>query len=301
MKEHDQRFKTLLREFFLAFLVLFFPARAARLDLSSVRWHDTEFIPDPPHGELLTVDLLAEVRCRTGPGEKASPDAVRLFHLEVESRDAVAQFRPRMYGYYNPIRSRHRKPLIPIAVYLRVGLRGVGEDTYVETVDGLDVNTFRFLYVGLPGRDAEQYLVGDNWLGVALSALMGAARDRKAVICAEALRRIVVECPESPYRKHLLFECVEAYSDLDEEQRQTYRQLLESERYREVKVVTSTSFEKGVAHGLRQAILWQLELRFGPLHPAAQKRLDEWPAERLHDLFVAAVTAPSLKDLGLEE
>lgn len=38
--DHDQRFKTLIREFFNDFLLLFFADWAARLDLSSVEWLD---------------------------------------------------------------------------------------------------------------------------------------------------------------------------------------------------------------------------------------------------------------------
>jgi hypothetical protein len=254
MKEHDQRFKTLLREFFIQFLLLFFPLRAARFDLTAIHWHETELILDPPQGDVLTVDLLAELR-RRPDAVGGSPDhATTLFHLEVESRDAVAQFPQRMKDYHHPIRVRHNKPVLPIALYLRVGRDGIGEETHIEHADGLAVNTFRYLYVGLPALDAERYVAGDNWLGVALSVLMRASRERKPPICAEALRRIVVESGETPYRKHLLFECVEAYSDLDDEQREAFRQLLASERYREVQMVTLTSFERGYEKGVEKGI-----------------------------------------------
>lgn len=301
MKEHDQRFKTLLREFFPHLLALFFPQCAAGVDLATVRWHDKELIHDPPRGEVLAVDLLAEVRCRPAPDGAPPPHPETLYHLEVESRDAVAQFPERMYKYHGPIRARHGKPVVPIAVYLRVGLEGIGEGTYVESVVGLNVLTFRYLYVGLPALDAEQYLRGDNWLGVALAALMRADRERKPAIRAEALWRIVIECRENEYRKQLLIECVQAYANLDAEQRREFQRLLESERYREVTMVALTWKEEGIELGLRQAVQVQLEHRFGALEPPVRERLQQLPITRVRELLLEILTAPSLKALGLED
>ena len=50
MADHDQRFKTLLREFFAEFVGLFFPDWAGRFDFGRVGWLDKEVFPDPPAG-----------------------------------------------------------------------------------------------------------------------------------------------------------------------------------------------------------------------------------------------------------
>jgi hypothetical protein len=71
----------------------------------------------------------------------------------------------------------------------------------------------------------------------------------------------------------------------------------------------TTTFEKGVqkgrkegeTEGQRRSARLQLEKRFGPLSPAVQQRLNEWPAERLDELLLALLDAPSLKALGLED
>lgn len=299
MKAHDQRFKTLLREFFIQFLTLFFPKRAANLDLASLQWLDKELLPDPPEGEVLEVDLLVRVPRRPPKGKPPSEELVSLVHVEVESRDAIKQFRRRMYDYYHPLSRRHGKPVLPIAVYLRVGLEGIGMDTYEEYYEELRLLKFEYPYVGLPALDAEQYVAGDNWLGVALAVLMKARRDRKAWVRGEALRRILVECPENEYRKLLLCECVEAYTELDPKQQRAYEQLLKTEPYREVVPMMQTTFEKGIVKGQRGTLRLQLERRFGPLPPAVQKRLEEWPAERLEELTIAVLDAPSLQALGL--
>ena len=67
----------------------------------------------------------------------------------------------------------------------------------------------------------------------------------------------------------------------------------------------TTFFEKGVQKGMeegqRQPARLQREKKFGPLSPAVRQRLEDWPAERLQDLLLALLDAPSLQALGLEE
>lgn len=48
--DHDQRFKALIREFFADFLQLFFADWAAKFDLSTIEWLETESLPNPPEG-----------------------------------------------------------------------------------------------------------------------------------------------------------------------------------------------------------------------------------------------------------
>jgi hypothetical protein len=92
MSGHDQRFKVLLKEFFPEFLTLFFPERAARFDFNSINWLDKELFADPPQGDLLEVDLVAQLVLR----DKTSglpAEAVALVHVEIESRDSVEALR----------------------------------------------------------------------------------------------------------------------------------------------------------------------------------------------------------------
>jgi hypothetical protein len=48
MTDHDQRFKTLLHEFFAEFVDLFFHDWAERFDFTGLTWLDQEVFPDPP-------------------------------------------------------------------------------------------------------------------------------------------------------------------------------------------------------------------------------------------------------------
>src|SRR5690349_13980448 len=104
--DHDQRFKTLLREFFAEFFRLFFPDWAARFDFAGVEWLDKEVFADPPQGERTYLDLVARLPTRQAvpaqrPGQEDS--WIALVHVEIEYRDAVAALRPRMLDYYHTL------------------------------------------------------------------------------------------------------------------------------------------------------------------------------------------------------
>jgi hypothetical protein len=173
--DHDQRFKALIRLFFRDFLRLFFADWAAKVDLDSIEWLETEALPNPPEGSRHQLDLVARIRTTERVSNLQGEEAntwILLIHVEIEARDQTTRVKPRLPVYYLHLRQTHQLPVLPIVLYLKVGLEGVGVDVYQETVGSLDALTFKYLYVGLPGLNAVEYVEGENWLGVALSALM---------------------------------------------------------------------------------------------------------------------------------
>ena len=186
MEDHDQRFKSLLKAFFAEFFQTFFPRWADRFDFSRVDWLEQEVFTDPPRGERRSLDLVARLPLRPGvppPAAGAGEAAdcwLTLIHVEIESRDTAAPLRPRMFAYYEQLRRRHGLPVLPIALYLRVGLDGIGWDVYEETYWDHRLLYFTYAYVGLPGLEGEQYVAGESLLGVALTALMRVPAARRA-------------------------------------------------------------------------------------------------------------------------
>jgi len=272
--DHDQRFKELLREFFGDFLNLFFARFARRFDLSSVEWLDKELFDDPPDGAKHVVDLVAKVRA-TEPIEPTSADPtawLALVHVEIESPDRTTLLKPRLPGYYFRLRARHGLPVLPIVLYLKVGLEGVGEDTVEERFWEHETLRFRYLYVGLPGLNAEDYVGGDNWLGVALSALMRMPPGRAAELGAEALRRIG-GAPVTDKQRLYLGDCVEAYLNLPPEENARFRAILEANAEDKLMPRNKTSFDYGLEEGMEKgqlnsfrAMLSELlEAKFGPV------------------------------------
>ncbi len=225
-------------------------------------------------------------------------DLVALVHLELESRASALAFRPRMFEYYIQLRRNTGLPVLPIALFLRVGLDGIGWDAYEEHFWERRVVRFEYAYVGLPALDGESYATGENLLGVALSALMRLPTDRRAELYAEGLKRIAGS-GENDYRRFLLAECLEAYADLDESQKERLQALLHAETYQEVEPLMKTTYERGIEQGERRAALRQLEAKFGPLSPEIKQQVEALSPEALARLQIDLLKAQALEELRL--
>jgi hypothetical protein len=299
--DHDQRLKVLLKEFFEAFFLCFFPTWAARFEFVDIDWLDKELFLAPPQGEKRQLDLVARLRLRPGapPPRPGVTDLVALVHVELESRASTLAFRPRMFEYYVQLRRDTGLPVLPIALFLRVGLDGIGWDTYEELFWEQQVLRFDYAYVGLPALDGQTYATGENLLGVALSTLMRLPEDRRAELYAEGLKRIA-RSGENDFRRFLLAECLEAYAELNESQKQQLQTLLETEPYQEIEPLMKTTYERGIEQGEWRLTLRQLEAKFGPLSAEVKQQLEALPPEALAQLQIDLLRAQSLEDLLLE-
>jgi hypothetical protein len=316
--DHDQRLKVLLKEFFEQFFLAFFLPWAVRFEFTAVDWLDKELFLAPPQGEKRQLDLVARLHLRPGapPPREGVSDLVALVHVELESRASTVAFRPRMFEYYVQPRRDTGLPVLPIGVFLRVGLDGIGWDAYEEYFWEQRILRFDYAYVGLPALNGEDYATGENLLGVALSALMRLPADRRAELHAEGLQRIA-RSGENDFRRYLLAECLEAYGQLDEAERQRLQALLTTEQYQEVQTLMITTYERGIEQGIKQGIeqgvvrgilegerrsaLRQLEAKFGPLSPEVRKRVEALPPEGLAQLQLDLLKTQSLQELRLAD
>jgi hypothetical protein len=137
-------------------------------------------------------------------------------------------------------------------------------------------------------------------LGKALSALMRWPRKKRPVAALEAMDQIR-KSKETPARKRLLCECVQAYAPLEDEQRIEVDSLLDKPKWAGVKAMFKTWSEEGEEKGRRETLLEQLEVKFAPLSETVRRRLTAWPAEKLPELGRALLKAQSLRELGLED
>ncbi|HYT88491.1 MAG TPA: hypothetical protein VEL76_07265 [Gemmataceae bacterium] len=125
-EDHDQRLKVLLKEFFEQFFLCFFPVWAARFDFSFIDWLDKEVFLGPPQGEKRQLDLVARLRLKAAapPPQAGMTELVALVHVEIETRKSSTALQPRMFEYYVQLRRDLGLPVLPIGLFLRVGLEG---------------------------------------------------------------------------------------------------------------------------------------------------------------------------------
>jgi Domain of unknown function (DUF4351) len=152
--------------------------------------------------------------------------------------------------------------------------------------------------------DGEQYATGENLLGVALSALMGLPADRRAELYAAGLKRIAGS-GENDYRRFLLAECLEAYAELVESQKERLQALLQTEAYQEVEPLMKTTYERGIERGIeqgeRRSALRQMEAKFGPLSVKIKQQVEALAPEALAQLQLDLLKAQALEELRLRD
>ena len=304
MVDHDQRFKIILKVFLREFFQLFFIDWYDRFDFSLVEWLEQELHLDPPQGSKGSIDLLARIGIRAfdPPLPNHPRQQIVLIHVEVESRDSVEQFRQRMYEYYKTLCEKYPDlDILPIAIYMRVGLEGRGIDVYERRFWERTPLRFEYDYVGLPALPSEEYLHGTNVLGIAWSALMRAAKERRAQLAAEAIDRIVAS-EETEWRKWLLVECVQAYAPLDDSQRLELVDLLKEPQREGVTKMVLTWSEEAALKAIQRAVLLMIQEKFhvSPTDELKQ-RVKSLSDEQLDQVFLDLVGPKTLKEMGLED
>lgn len=300
MADHDQRMKGAVQQFLPEFVALAVPEWGGRFDLSAPAWLPQEVFLDPPQGERRLLDLVARVPVTRAIGTFREA----LLHVEIEAGESLTELRRRMPRYRAGLRSRYELPILSLALYLEVGLEGVGWDESVEVIWDEPMERTRWRYVGLPRLDAMQHVQGDNLLAVALSGLMRVEDDQRARLKALAMERLG-QANLTQKRLHTLLEIVEAYSPLHGPHLSDYNHLLLTEGFQMARQLAQTSFEKGrekgVIDGERQYTRELLEARFGPLSEAVRARLEAWPADRLRELGLGLLQGKTLVEIGLED
>ena len=307
MDDHDQRIKELLQEFLPEFMELFFPRWIGRFVFSKAEWLKQDAFLDPPEGERRQIDLLAKMPTTVPPGDRAK-ECLLLIHIEVESAESATRLRNRMPQYYAYLRRHYGLPVLPIGLFLYVGLGGIGKEVYEETVWGETLLQFTYFTIGLPALDGLAYHRGPNLLGVALSALMKLPAADRARFLAEGLERFQVS-GENELRKYLLAECYDHYLPVNETEREDARRLM-AERFTEGKTIMNgleLRERRGELRGelrgrlqeKREMVAKLLRKKFISLPDSIVAEINALPAERLDEIALASYDVNSLADLGL--
>ena len=309
--DHDQRFKALIQEFFPEFMQLFLPQMASQFDFDTTEWLDKEILPDPPEGERHVLDLVARLRTienLTSRTTAAAEEWLAMVHVEIESEDRTTLLKPRLPRYYHHLRDKHRLPVLPIVLYLSVGMDGIGEDEVVEYFGAMPVMRFRYLYIGLKSLDALEYARGSNMIGVALSALMKAERDQWPMLGADALLRIA-DAPVNDHQRFLLSDCLQAYLTLDEAGQELYERITKAEPHSRIQAMNKTPYDHGIERGrgegreegkenaMRNAAIALLESKYRAVPKPYLERIETLGYDDLFALVVRIPDATSMESL----
>ena len=221
-------FKEVIREFFPDFLRLFFADYAAKFDFSHIEWLDKELFATPPDGPKHILDLVAQLRATqpiNSDSNASEPQSwIALIHIEIESADSATDIERRLPDYFRELRTRYKQPILPIVLFLKVGFEGVGTRDVTEYFFDTEVYRFRYHYVGLPGLKADDFIRGENLLGVALSTLMKTPKDWIVELGVEAMKRIG-EASIADRKRDLLGDCVETYIEVPPEEIERFRSI----------------------------------------------------------------------------
>jgi hypothetical protein len=228
--DHDQMHKELIEVHLQRLFDGFLPEYTKHIDASHPEWQPNDVFPDPPDGIRREIDMLAKVKLKKPANdEHRDQDMLALLHIEIESDYSMSGFGKRMHRYWMGLQIKYDMPVLPIALFLKVGDKGIGVQERVEFFHELDVCKFKYLFIGLSALNAEDYLKSDNPLAIAYSALMKQKKGQKVECTLEAMRKLA-SAKLSDQERFMLLQCVETYSDLNENERTSERKTTRSFR-----------------------------------------------------------------------
>ena len=171
---------------------------------------------------------------------------------------------------------------------------------------------FRYAAVALARFEGQEYVEKGSPVAAALAALMSRRGAREPLKLRLLMMERVALSGLDDARKFLLLNLIETYFKLASDERQEFEGLLSRERYREVRKMQMTWAEKiekkgreeglkeGLLEGKREALLRQLETKFGPLPEEMISRVRAVQSLPELDSYLDRVlVAASLEDMGL--
>ncbi|WP_044736078.1 Rpn family recombination-promoting nuclease/putative transposase [Geobacillus kaustophilus] len=245
--DHDRLFKELLSTFFEEFVLLLFPRVYEHVDFHHLSFLSEEVLTDVTAGEKHRVDLLVETKLK---GE----DGLIIVHIEHQSY-IQPTFSERMFIYFSRLFQKHRRRILPIAIFSYDATRGEPSSFTVE-FPFLTVLDFRFLTIELRKLPWREYIRQDNPVAAALLSKMGYNEDERIEVKKEFLRMLIrLELDEAKQR--LLFGFFETYLRLSEEEeirlRNEVNTMEEKEAAKVMELIVSYE-QRGMVKGMEKGM-----------------------------------------------
>ncbi len=245
---HDRLFKELIRTFFQEFVEAFFPREYEYIDFSHTIFLEQEIFTDIVKGEKREVDILVETKLQ---GE----ETVLLVHIEPQSY-FQKEFHERMFIYASRLYEKHRKPVLPIAVFSYNDPREV-PNQFTITFPTFNVLSFHYLQLHLINSDWRSYIRSNNPAAAALLSKMGYTKHERIHVKLEFLR-MLSRMKLNPAKMELLYGFFETYLRLNEEEERKMREeitKLPDQEVTQVLKLPNSYYEKGMEKGKEQLVL----------------------------------------------
>jgi len=244
---HDRLFKELISTFFEEFMLLFFPKAHEQMDFTTIRFLSQEIFTDVTEGEKHEVDLLVEMKMK---GE----DSLIIVHLEPQAT-YQDYFNERMFLYFSRIYQKHRRKILPIAVFSYDTPRDE-PNSLTMNFPFLDVLQFQYLAVELKKKNWRDYIRQENPVAAALLSKMGYNKSERVDIKKEFFR-IMIRLELDRARESLLTGFFETYLKLTDAEEQQFKEEVKEMDPKEGKKIMEviTSYErKGREEGIEKGM-----------------------------------------------
>lgn len=214
---HDQLFKELIRTFFDEFLEAFFPNIHLMIDFENLSFLSEELFTDLLEGENRRLDIVVETKLK-------STEAFVIVHVEPQSTPQ-SDFNERMYNYFSMLYERHRKPIVPIAVFSYQ--QSWEKNRFDITFPFFHVLTFNYLTLHLKKKNWRNYIDSNNPAAAALLSKMNYNEAERVQVKKEFLR-MIVNMQLNPAKERFLYGFFEKYLPLNKREEE---QLMEEIRH----------------------------------------------------------------------
>jgi hypothetical protein len=244
---HDQLFKQLIHTFFEEFLDLFFPEVHHHIDFDSIKPLSEEMFTDLIDGESRRADIVIEAKLK-------GLDTLIIIHVEPQSY-GQHNFNERMYQYFSMLYNKHRKPILPIAIFSYEENRAECNE-FIIMFPFFHVLTFQFLMIELRKLNWKNYIQSNNPIAAALISKMGYKEKERVQVKKEFLR-MLVKMEINPAKMELINGFFESYLSLDErEEVELMEEIkqLNQEESKQIFKLPNSWMEKGLQEGLQKGL-----------------------------------------------
>jgi len=300
--DHDQIFKQVIESFFREFLELFFPDEAQQIDFDRIEFLRDEMFTELIVGDWKHLDLVAKVGLTIGE------EKFVLIHIEIQSF-RQADFAERMYFYYSQLMLRHRREILPIAIFAdQARWRTQIPNRFEIQAIGRPVLQFEYQQIKLKHLDYRTYLRSGSPLAYALMTKMTYNRKDHVRLKADFLR-LMLNSAANPAKQRILFQFIETYMPLDTTEQVDFRKLLSTQLKSQsvanmITIYEQEGIEKGIKLGQlqerRRFLLLLLEQRMGLLSPSLRDQIESCSdADQQERMLLATLSGRSPDEVGM--